>query len=82
MTRAVEIIGEAASAVSPQARQTMPALPWRDIVAMRNRLIHGYSSIDLTRLERTVRNDLPPLIAEIERLLSEGTPGDADESGR
>jgi uncharacterized protein with HEPN domain len=46
-------------------------IAWRDIVTMRNRLAHGYSLVDLDRLVQTVRNDAPPLIAQIERLLDE-----------
>jgi uncharacterized protein with HEPN domain len=44
LVRAVEIIGEAASKVSAETRTATPQIPWRDIVSMRNRLIHGYST--------------------------------------
>lgn len=69
LERAVELIGEAANSVSAEIQQTEPSVPWRDIIAMRHRLIHGYAAIDLGRLVRTVRDDIPPLIAEIERIL-------------
>jgi len=37
---------------------------------MRNRLIHGYDSVDLDVLWDTIEVDLPPLIAEIEKIMS------------
>jgi len=43
---------------------------------MRNRLIHGYSSIDLDVLWDTVEIDLPPLIAQLERILRISDPAD------
>lgn len=68
---AVEIVGEAAAKVSDAARAMLPQLPWSSIVGMRNTLIHGYSNIDLERVVVVVRRDLPPLIADLERLLGE-----------
>jgi uncharacterized protein with HEPN domain len=41
LTRSIEIVGEAASKVAPETRALCPAIPWPDIVAMRNRLIHA-----------------------------------------
>ena len=40
LARAIEIIGEAASRLSIEARAAAPSIPWREIVAIRNRLIH------------------------------------------
>jgi uncharacterized protein with HEPN domain len=71
LTRAVEVIGEAASRVSEFSRSTHPDVLWRDIVGMRNRLIHGYDMVDLDLLWDTVMTDLPPLIAALERVLRE-----------
>lgn len=70
LNRAVEIVGEAASKVDPAVRATMPNLPWRFAIDMRNLLIHGYDRVKVEYVVDTVRNDFPPLIAEIERLLS------------
>lgn len=63
-------VGEAASKVDPAQRQQMPALPWRDAINMRNLLIHGYDRVKVEYVVDTVRNDFPPLIAEIDRVLS------------
>jgi uncharacterized protein with HEPN domain len=71
LTRAVEVIGEAAWRVSETARNRHAEIPWRDIVGMRNRLIHGYDAVDLNLLWDTVVVDLPPLIEALERILGE-----------
>jgi len=72
LVKSVEIIGEAASRVSPEGREECPGIPWPDIIAMRNRLIHAYFDIDRDVLWRTVSEELPPLIAELEKLLPGG----------
>ena len=69
--RFIEIIGEAATRLSPERRDKMPAIPWADIVAMRNRLVHGYAQIDYDVGWRTIRNDLPELAVLLERELAE-----------
>jgi uncharacterized protein with HEPN domain len=71
LTRAAEVIGEAAGRVSETARNRHAEIPWRDIVGMRNRLIHGYDAVDLNLLWDTVAVDLPPLIEALERTLAE-----------
>lgn len=65
----VEIIGEAASKVSQRTRERHPDIPWQPIIAMRNRLIHGYFDIDFDQVWSAVTEDLPPLIAELERAI-------------
>ena len=69
LTRLVEIVGEAANRVSPEARQRITGIPWPQIIGMRNRLVHGYDIIDLDLLRRTVKEDLPPLIASLQEIL-------------
>lgn len=69
LERFVEIIGEAASRVSAQARTSFPSIPWREIVGMRNRLIHGYSAVDRDVIWAVVAFDLPELIRELEAIL-------------
>ena len=46
LTRAVEIVGEAASQVSDSGRLELAGLPWAQIVGMRNRLVHAYFDIN------------------------------------
>jgi len=50
LVRAIEIIGEAASKISPEGRAAVPNLPWPSIVGMRNRLVHAYFEIDYERV--------------------------------
>lgn len=69
LVRCIEIIGEAASRVSPETQAEHVDIPWRDIVGMRNRLIHAYFDIDLDRVLDTLAGDLPPLITAIEGIL-------------
>lgn len=69
LVRLVEIIGEAASKVSLECRTEYPQIPWANIIAMRNRLIHAYFDIDLDILWKTIIEDLPPLAQKIEEIL-------------
>ena len=67
--RKLEIIGEAASKLSPEVKTGQPHIPWLDIVGMRNRLTHGYFDIDLDRVWDTVIVDLEPLCEALEKIL-------------
>ena len=58
----LEILGEAASGVSADAKSAHPELPWAKMAATRNRLVHGYFSIDLDIVWRVCTEDLPPVI--------------------
>jgi uncharacterized protein with HEPN domain len=69
LTRLVEIVGEAAGRVSELSRQRQPGIPWREIVGMRHRLIHGYDRVDLDILWEVVRRDLPDLVAKLDAIL-------------
>jgi uncharacterized protein with HEPN domain len=73
----VEIIGEAASRVSPAVQSEYPDIPWREIVGTRNRLIHGYDNIDDDQLWKILDKDLPDLIIKLEKRLGKGTPDKA-----
>jgi len=66
LVRLLEVLGEAAGRVSDKARAEHPEVPWSQIVGLRNRLIHGYDSVDLEVLLRVLRDDLPPLIEVLE----------------
>ncbi len=64
----LEIVGEAAKGVSPEFRQKHPELPWKSMMSMRNRLIHGYFDVNLNIVWQTVNEDLPDLVARLEQL--------------
>ena len=65
----LEIIGEAASKLTPELKSMQSNIPWLDIVGMRNRLTHGYFDIDLDRVWDTVLEDLEPLCASLEKMV-------------
>ncbi len=67
LVKDIEIIGEAASRVTDPTRKELAAIPWNRIVAMRNRLVYAYFSINLDILWKTVQADLPNLIDLLER---------------
>ena len=69
LVRLIEVVGEAGSRVSPEVQAKHPSIPWRQVIGMRNRLIHGYGEIDHEILYETVTEDIPHLIAEIEKVL-------------
>jgi len=68
MTRLVEMLGEAANRVPEEIRAQYPDLPWLQMIAARNRLIHGYDSVDFDILWAIVINDLPILIARLKEM--------------
>lgn len=67
LVKAVEIIGEAASQLSPDARAQVAGVPWDKIMGMRHRLVHAYFDINLDILWKTVQEGLPPLITELDK---------------
>ncbi|MDK9706409.1 MAG: DUF86 domain-containing protein [Desulforhopalus sp.] len=60
--RNLELIGEAATHIPDQVRAAHPEIPWRMIIATRNRLIHGYLGIDYDTLWSIIRDDVPELL--------------------
>jgi uncharacterized protein with HEPN domain len=69
LVRLLEIIGEAAGRVPVEMRAQHPEIPWPQIIGLRNRLTHGYDSVDLDILWQIVTRDLPPLIASLETII-------------
>ncbi len=70
MARLLEILGEAASRVSKERQSRHPEIPWAQIVGLRNRLIHGYDTIDPDIVWQILTKDLPTLIESLERILA------------
>jgi uncharacterized protein with HEPN domain len=68
MERLVLNIGEAANRVSLAAQAQLPQIPWPQIIAFRNRVVHGYDSVDYNRVWQILQKDIPNLIAELEKL--------------
>ena len=63
--RNLELIGEAATHIPEAIRQNNPNIPWRQIIATRNLLIHGYLGIDNDTLWSIITTDIPPLLLEL-----------------
>lgn len=66
--RNLELIGEAATRIPNVVRKAYPYIPWRLIIATRNRLIHGYLGIDNDTLWSIVKCDIPELVSGLQRL--------------
>jgi uncharacterized protein with HEPN domain len=69
LERLFEIIGEAAAQTAEDVRTRYPEIPWARIVGMRNEIVHGYSTIDLEIILKTVEKRLPELINQLEAAL-------------
>jgi len=63
------VIGEAGNRMSREFQERNPGVPWREMISMRHRLVHGYDEIDWRRVWETAVNDLPKLKATIEPLI-------------
>ena len=64
------ILGEAAAKLPEEFRTGHPEIIWRRPIGWRNRVVHGYWSIDVDILVTTARNDLPELARQLDVLLS------------
>ncbi|MBI2911246.1 MAG: DUF86 domain-containing protein [Chloroflexi bacterium] len=69
LVKFLEVIGEAASRVSEPTRQQHSHIPWTQIVAFRNRVVHGYDNIDFDRVWQILTSELPVLVAALEQII-------------
>jgi uncharacterized protein with HEPN domain len=69
LVRLLEIIGEAANGMSSDIMKKYPDIPWKEMIGMRNRLVHGYFDVDLDIVWQTVTEDIPPLKTLLEDLV-------------
>ena len=67
--RSLEVMGEAVKQLSTELRTQHPDVPWREIAGMRDKLIHDYIGVNLSRVWRTVKEDLPRLSEEVRGML-------------
>lgn len=75
LRKLLEIIGEASRRISVGFREKYPFIEWKSIAGLRDRLVHGYDTIDYNVLWDTCVLDLPPLAAKLERVLRD-EPGE------
>jgi uncharacterized protein with HEPN domain len=67
--RQLEVMGEAARNLSDDLRNEYPQVPWRQMIGLRNRMIHAYFNVNLQIIWEIVRGDLPDLKRETESIL-------------
>lgn len=72
--KVIEIVGEAASKVSPLTQDQLSGIPWIPIRHMRHRLVHDYFRINLDIVWQTIQEDLKPLISALDAALTEPPP--------
>ena len=66
--RNLELLGEAATHIPDAVRTANSQIPWRLVIATRNRLIHGYLGIDTDTLWSIIRSDIPTLLPHLHTL--------------
>ncbi|OIN91209.1 MAG: hypothetical protein AUJ21_07685 [Anaerolineae bacterium CG1_02_58_13] len=71
VVRRLEIIGEAAGRVSTATQKKYANLPWQAMKGTRNRVIHEYDSIELDIIWDIIQLDLPLLVSELEKIVSQ-----------
>lgn len=71
--RNLELIGEAATHLPDAVRAANPHIPWRLIIATRNRLIHSYLGIDDDTLWSIIRDHVPVLLPQLRELRARST---------
>ncbi len=69
--RRLEIIGEASKYIPKDIRAKHSEIPWRKIIGMRNRITHAYFSVDYRITWRIIKEELPELKPQIQRILKE-----------
>ncbi len=72
VTRAIEIVGEAASKISDETRSEHRGIPWKAIIGMRNRLVHAYFDINADVLWQTVTVEIPQVLPALLALCATG----------
>ena len=71
VVRALEIIGEAVKRIPDGVRNRYPQIPWKDMAGMRDKLIHEYFGVNIKRVWKTVKEDIPNLKPLFEKILKD-----------
>lgn len=71
VVRALEIIGEATKRVPEAVRREYPAVPWRSMAGMRDKLIHDYTGVNWEVVWETVEEDIPAVKRYVKQILGD-----------
>jgi uncharacterized protein with HEPN domain len=71
LVRLIEIIGESANNISEPCQAKYFKIPWRQIIGMRNRIVHAYFDVDLDIIWQVITQDLELLLIEVEKVIKE-----------
>ena len=69
--RKLEIIGEATKQIPDEIRQNHPHVPWKEMAGMRDKLIHFYFGVDYQLVWRAIKERLPQIRPELQKILQE-----------
>jgi uncharacterized protein with HEPN domain len=71
VVRALEIVGEATKRLPMTLRDQYPNIPWKQMAGMRDRIIHGYDTVDLEIVWDVVKQDIPQIKRQIQQILKD-----------
>lgn len=71
VARALEIVGEATKRLPQKVRDAYPAIPWRDMAGMRDRIIHGYDNLNLEIMWDVVKQDIPRIKPHLHQIIED-----------
>lgn len=67
-TRGIEIIGEAAYMITKELKSQYPEIPWRDVMGLRQVIVHGYYKINPDIIWEVLQHDITELKTQIEKI--------------
>jgi uncharacterized protein with HEPN domain len=66
--RQLEVIGQAASKISEEAKKIMENIPWKNIIGLRNKLAHDYGEVLAERIWKISKTSIQELLVELEKI--------------
>jgi uncharacterized protein with HEPN domain len=67
--KSLEIIGEASRNISDDLKTAHPEIPWRQMIGMRNKLVHHYFGVDWEIVNDAIKNELPEIKLKLAKIL-------------